>query len=141
MASKGGYRKPSNPAVVSGPGSLSRRTDGGPTQAARYIAGGKYGEGQATLDMQRQAPMAGANAAPMVATNVAPTQPIKTFDHPSEFPDRPITHGLPVGEGAGIEASVVANPKSASDTMRMLSNFDNSGEAEALANILFQRGS
>ncbi len=39
MEQQGGYRKPNNPAPVSGPGSLSQRTDGGPTQpAVREVA-------------------------------------------------------------------------------------------------------
>ena len=59
---RGGYRKPTNPAPVSGPGSLSKRTDGGPadTQAAKYISGLPYGEGQAMMDIQNSAPLAAA---------------------------------------------------------------------------------
>ena len=42
----GGYRQPSSPAPVSGPGALSKRTDGNaPSQAARYISGGDNGSG------------------------------------------------------------------------------------------------
>jgi len=48
MAVQGGYREPSNPAPVSGPGALSQRTDGGPTQGAKYISGLPYGQGQET---------------------------------------------------------------------------------------------
>jgi hypothetical protein len=40
----GGYQKPSKPASVSGPGKLSRRTDGGPAQKLRDIPDAKYGE-------------------------------------------------------------------------------------------------
>jgi len=43
---RGGYRKPGNPAPVSGPGKLSRRTDGGPgsKQAMREVpSNGQYG--------------------------------------------------------------------------------------------------
>jgi hypothetical protein len=141
MSDRGGYRKPSNPASVSGPGALSRRTDGGPTQAAKYISGGKYGEGKALLDMQRQAPMAGNAVSPAPAPQTIQPMNIKSFDQMTEFPDRPITNGLPIGPGAGVEASVISRAKAPSDTMRMLSAFDNSGEAEAIANILFQRGS
>jgi hypothetical protein len=59
VAQQGGYRKPTNPAPVSGPGSLSQRTDGGPTQPAKYISGLPYGQGQETYDNQVAAPMAG----------------------------------------------------------------------------------
>ena len=56
---RGGYRKPANPAPVSGPGALSQRTDGSPSQPATYIPGLPQGEGQATYDQQVSAPMAG----------------------------------------------------------------------------------
>jgi len=59
MAGKGGYQAPENPAVQSGPGSMSQRTDGGPAskQAAKYMAGGEYGDG-GLMDIQTAAPMA-----------------------------------------------------------------------------------
>ena len=59
MAEQGGYRAPSNPAAISGPGALSQRTDGGPTQPAKYIPGMPYGQGQETYSNQVAAPMAG----------------------------------------------------------------------------------
>ena len=58
---QGGYRRPSSPAPVSGPGALSRRTDG---QGARYMAGGEYGEGQEMMELQTSAPMSQAPSAP-----------------------------------------------------------------------------
>jgi len=45
MTEQGGYRKPNNPAPISGPGSLSQRTDGGGTQPATYVPGLPYGQG------------------------------------------------------------------------------------------------
>ena len=55
MAGKGGYQRPTNPAVSSGPGALAQRTDGGPAskQAARYMSGGEYGEGQELMNLQQ----------------------------------------------------------------------------------------
>jgi len=58
---RGGYRKPTNPAPVSGPGALSQRTDG---QPARYTAGMAYGDGQDFYDLQTQAPMSGGQSSP-----------------------------------------------------------------------------
>jgi hypothetical protein len=52
---------PEKPAMSSGPGSLSQRTDGGPAskQAVRYASGmPNYGDGQDFLDIQSSAPMA-----------------------------------------------------------------------------------
>ena len=57
----GGDRVPANPAPVSGPGAMSRRTDG---QGARYMSGGQYGEGQELMDLQTSAPMSKAPAQP-----------------------------------------------------------------------------
>ena len=73
MAQQGGYRQPSNPAPVSGPGALSKRTDGGPidglkpsTQAPKYMPGLGYGKGgenmaneqSATFKLLLQCPLA-----------------------------------------------------------------------------------
>jgi hypothetical protein len=72
MAGKGGYQAPENPAVQSGPGSLSQRTDGGPAskQAAKYIAGGDYGDG-GLMDIQNGAPMEAASTPKPAAPNMA----------------------------------------------------------------------
>ena len=61
MAGKGGYQAPARPAVASGPGSLSQRTDGGPAskQAMRYVSGmPNYGDGTDMMQIQSGAPMA-----------------------------------------------------------------------------------
>ena len=103
---RGGYRKPTNPAPVSGPGALSQRTDG---QPARYAAGMAYGDGQDFYDLQTQAPMSGGQPSPAslplnqgsaladYAKEVVP------FDAPTQYPDQPMTTGLRTGEGAGPE--------------------------------------
>lgn len=88
---RGGYQKPRNPAPVSGPGKLSRRTDGGPpTQAPAYIEGLPYGEGQATMDLQREAPMAAAERPPGLLD-------------PTQRPDEPVSAGAAWGPGPGPE--------------------------------------
>ena len=103
---RGGYRKPTNPAPVSGPGALSQRTDG---QPARYAAGMAYGDGQDFYELQTQAPMSGGQPSPAslplnqgsaladYAKEVVP------FDAPTQYPDQPMTTGLRTGEGAGPE--------------------------------------
>lgn len=99
---KGGYRKPANPAPVSGPGALSRRTDGGPIQGAKEIpGGGKYGERKALADLQAGAPMQGNPTPPMSAGNVQPraVQPITNLFAPTQNPDEPITAGAAMGPG------------------------------------------
>ena len=104
---RGGYRKPANPAPVSGPGKLSRRTDGGPTQGMKDIAAnGVYGERKALAEMQSSAPMQG-NTTPSMpspqvsAASVAPTQqPMVGLFDPTQRPEEPITAGMPFGEGS-----------------------------------------
>lgn len=101
---QGGYRQPSNPAPVSGPGALSRRTDG---QGARYMSGGEYGEGQEMMDLQTSAPMSKAPEQPrmrrprgggqVVEEGMRPTP----LFAPTERPDEPITAGAPFGPGPG----------------------------------------
>jgi len=103
---RGGYRKPMNPAPVSGPGSLSQRTDGGPAdkQAARYISGLPYGEGQEMMNIQQSAPMAAAPSIeqsnmPSGLASAAASQPIIPLDSPSMRPGEPVTHGADMGPG------------------------------------------
>lgn len=102
MAGVGGYQRPSKPAAVSGPGAASQRTDGGPgetmTQAARYISGMPYGEGQQINGLAQAAPLAAAPDAPTAAP-IAVT-PIHA---PTERPDEPLTAGSPFGPGPGPE--------------------------------------
>lgn len=64
---RGGKRTPRNPAPVSGPGSLSQRTDGGPgsqTQPIRVPTGGAYGEATALREAQQAAPLPDRQGAP-----------------------------------------------------------------------------
>jgi hypothetical protein len=109
MAKQGGYRRPSNPAPVSGPGKLSRRTDGGPSsksaiQGMREMSGGgKYGERKALEETQAGAPMAGnpvPQSAPVAPTSSAvPSGPVTGLFDPTERPGEPVTAGLSVGPG------------------------------------------
>lgn len=91
MAGKGGYQAPENPAVQSGPGSMSQRTDGGPAskQAARYIAGGDYGDG-GLMDIQGGAAMAATpDVSPMPTSQVeqAVEKTAIPFNAPTQYPD------------------------------------------------------
>ena len=116
---RGGYRRPSNPAPVSGPGALSKRTDG--KQGAQYVSGLPYGEGQDFYDLQTSAPMAASsttaqpNMTPSGATAAA--SPVVPFDHPTMFPNEPVTAGADVGAGPGM--SSLPTPASA-DNMNTL---------------------
>lgn len=103
---RGGYRKPSNPAPVSGPGAQSRRTDGGPGQAARYMSGGEYGEGQEMMELQQGATMASSGGQTPMSAAAPAKRPMRQgpdLFEPSERPEEPLTAGSPVGPGGGPE--------------------------------------
>jgi hypothetical protein len=135
---RGGYRAPSNPAAVSGPGALSQRTDGGPTQAARYVPGLPYGQGQQTYSNQVAAPMAGNSMAgnPMPAMEM-PTELMA----PTQRPNEPITAGIDIGEGPGSEIMNLPNTQQPLSTiMRKIAQFDPTGEAELIYSTLAEYG-
>lgn len=108
MAS-GGYRQPSSPAPVSGPGALSKRTDGGPGQPVRAPSGGAYGERQNLEQLQQAAPLAetpgGGVAPPMEDV----TADLVGFGAPTQMPDEPVTAGAAMGAGPGLEALGLPN--------------------------------
>lgn len=133
MAQQGGYRKPANPAPVSGPGALSQRTDSGPTQGAKYMPGMPYGEN--TMPQQTAAPMAGkAEPAPMEM----PT-PLMA---PTGRPKEPITTGVDIGDGPGSEVmgSYPNKSYSIADTIKQLIPYDPSGDAELIYRKLIDEG-
>lgn len=134
MAQQGGYRKPNNPAPVSGPGSLSQRTDGGPTQPATYIPGLPYGQGQETYSNQVAAPMAG---------NPIPQMEMPTpLMAPTARPNEPITSGVDIGDGPGSEAMRrLPNPSyTIQDVIKNLIPYDPSGDAELIYRSLLDEG-
>lgn len=101
----GGTRKPSQPAPVSGPGRLSRRTDGGPGQKMRDLPNAAYGEGAEFSNIQAGAPMALANGALTPSSGGAPSMPMDVvpFGAPSMNPGQPVTAGAAMGAGPGME--------------------------------------
>ena len=133
---RGGYRKPANPAPVSGPGALSRRTDGGPTQAARPIpSGGQYGARKDMMELQSGAPMAG-NPAPQPNIN-----PITSMFEATQRPEEPITAGADMGAGPGMEAlSMQLQKTSVTQTFNRLAQSDPTGEIEMILRDLRSRG-
>ncbi len=94
---------PNQPAPVSGPGAMSKRTDGGPadSQPIRDVPGGNYGDRKEMEQIQKGAPMAaapapGGSGGPMPA----PSAPGGLFE-PTARPDEPITSGIATGPGDG----------------------------------------
>jgi hypothetical protein len=107
MAEKRGGMRPSapqnNPANISATGGNGQSG----TQPARYISGMAYGEGQATMQQQQGAAMAGPNtpSAPSAPSLSALAQgpALTQLGAPTERPNEPVTQGNPMGPGAGPE--------------------------------------
>ena len=106
---RGGYRKPANPAPVSGPGKLSRRTDGGPgsKQAMQAIpSNGQYGYRSETTAATAGAPLAGgATPTPNIGSGPA-VPPVVPLMAPDQYPERPVTHGSSMGPGLTPEPAI-----------------------------------
>jgi len=133
---QGGYRQPSNPAPVSGPGALSRRTDGGPVdgvqpQAPKYMPGLGYGKGGENMANKQAATLAGAPAVP-------PAVPLSV---PTQRPNEPVTAGIDRGPGPGSEAMQFPNAvQSPSHTIRTIAQNDPTGAAELIYQSFVNRG-
>lgn len=138
----GGDRVPANPAPVSGPGAMSRRTDG---QGARYMSGGQYGEGQELMDLQASAPMSKAPAQPRMRQGRPAGQIVEEGSRPTplfaptERPDEPITAGAPFGPGPGPSPRPQASGRLAA-TLERLAASDDSGTLAAWYRMAQMRG-
>lgn len=121
----GGYRKPADPAPVSGPGRYSRRTDGGPAQVISAAPNQAYGEAGAQREAQRLAPMGGKSPlpsgdAPEPTPQTMPEFAGLGFDAPSTRPSQPVTHGVDIGPGADSSILNLPNPSQGTGTMTAL---------------------
>ena len=117
----GGKRTPRNPAPVSGPGKLSRRTDGGPAQVNAQMTGMGYGENKDFMQIQKGASMAasprsrGAAQAPQGNPMGAIGGGNPLFSE-TQRPDEPVTAGANFGPGAGgAPAAPVYSERSSDD--------------------------
>lgn len=101
----GGYRRPSQPAAVSGPGALSQRTDGRP-QPIRDLPNANYGEAQQFRELQQGAPMARTPGTPSTPApgNADPLAGVTSLSAPTTSPATPVTDGANAGAGAGMDA-------------------------------------
>jgi hypothetical protein len=103
MAGRGGYQPPAQPAPASGPGPLSRRTDGGPgaRQPIRELPDAEYGEAKEYRTAQQGAPLAaapGASAQP-AQPGPNPAADVVGFGAGTQRPDEPVTAGADAGLG------------------------------------------
>lgn len=91
----GGLRRPTNPAPASGPGALSRRTDG--RQPMMNLPDAAYGENAAYRAAESAAPMSQAQPAP-AGPDLSQLVPMTA---PTQRPGEPLTAGMSGGPGAG----------------------------------------
>lgn len=105
-AQHGGDRTPAHPAAVSGPGALSRRTDGGAAQPVRPIPAANQGDRQASVALQQGAPLAAVDPSPSAGPAAAPAGPAPVGDPapdpfgPTRRPGEPLTAGAALGPGS-----------------------------------------
>ena len=123
MADHGGYRTPSHPAPVSGPGAHSARTDRGPKQYD--VTGGTYGSSQEFQAQQAASPLSAAAGAP--GGTPAPAGPdfssLTGLSAPSQMPDAPVTDGAAAGAGVGPQAIGLQPDNPARDEARALGKY------------------
>lgn len=101
MAEHGGYRKPTNPAAVSGPGAHSRRTD---TQPHMQLPDAGYGEQADFQQIQSGAAIPKANQQTSTGGSAQAVPPVTGLGAPTEQPGTPVTAGAALGPGPGQEA-------------------------------------
>lgn len=101
---------PSRPAAVSGPGPLSRRTDGGAAQALMQLPDAKYGENSQFQSLQQGAPLSASGISPSGGADPGALPPnpaagqVVPFSAPSNRPDEPVTSGAALGAGPDTSA-------------------------------------
>jgi hypothetical protein len=141
---RGGMRTPRNPAPVSGPGRLSRRTDGGPQQTTQPMTGMAYGENVEFNEMQASAPLAATppaaagRAAPMGAAGGSGFRSEPLFA-PTAFPEEPVTAGANFGPGDG-PMSYMNSPESLTSIFSRIAANDPTGESLEMLSLVERLG-
>lgn len=103
---------PQNPAGVSGPGPLSKRTDGGPAQALRDLPDAKYGENSQFQALQEGASLSASpspqgQGQPLDMGSLPPNPAagqVTPLSSPTARPNEPVTAGAALGAGPGPSA-------------------------------------
>lgn len=97
-----------NPANINPLGGNGQSGKG--TQAPKYIPGMGYGQGQATMQQQQGAKLAGPTPTPTFNAGsarmgeVASMREATPLSAPTQFPDEHITTGAPIGNTPGPES-------------------------------------
>lgn len=118
---RGGYRAPAHPAPVSGPGKLSKRTDG---QPIRSLTDANYGEQATFRSAQAGAPMAStpgptSRSVPQPQLDMSGLVPLSA---PTQRPAEPVTSGAASGPGPGPSALGLPSPGDAAAVQYLRKN-------------------
>lgn len=131
---RGGYRQPNNPAPVSGPGMLSKRTDGGAidgmTQPQQQYTGFDYGQNGAINTAQGEANLAGD---PYTMPEVVP------LTAPTRRPNEPMSFGIPGGEGPD-SLNLPNQQQDIFTVLKQVAQYDRSGDTELIFRMLEDSG-
>ena len=142
MAENRGGMRPSapqnNPANVSATGGAGQSG----TQAPRYISGMAYGQGQAIMQQQQSAPMAGPTPTAQSASlpGMESLPPVTPLTAPTERPNEPITAGMDFGPGPGSEVLNLQRERPLSETLASMLEFDSTGDVQAIYDFAISRG-
>jgi hypothetical protein len=146
MAQMGGYQKPRQPAPVSGPGRLSRRTDGAPQQTTTEMTGMGYGENADYNDIQSSAPLSATRIVPPRGETTRRTQQAAQRNiplmSPTQRPEEPITAGASFGPGETISPKLQEMRTRAGrrptmlDTLSKIAAYDTTGRTQSIVNYL-----
>jgi hypothetical protein len=136
---RGGFRPTApqnNPANISATGGDGQSG----TQSARYISGLPYGEGQATMQQQQSAPMAGPSQVETSSPLGATMPSVTPLTAPTERPNEPLTTGMDFGAGPGSEALNLPRERSLSEILASMIDIDPTGDVQELYDYVASRG-
>jgi hypothetical protein len=107
------------------------------TQAARYVSGLPYGEGQELMQTQQSAPLAAApgieqSRTPMASASAAAS--LIPMNAPTQRPDEPITFGADAGVGPGLGSLGLPSvtERTVAQILSEVAQYDTTGEVRAL---------
>jgi hypothetical protein len=141
---------PQTPAGVSGPGPLSKRTDGGPAQALKDLPNAKYGENSQFQALQQGASLSASpspqgQGQPLDVGSLPPNPAagqVTPLSAPTARPNEPVTSGAAMGAGPGTsalgmspmqtEAQTVSKVSQSMPYFEMLANLSNADPSTRL---------
>ena len=142
----GGRRTPRNPAPVSGPGQLSRRTDGGPQQTTQDMTGMAYGENADFNAIQSAAPLSASQQPSAGRTRLSRSGgqgvPGVPLFSPTGFPEEPVTAGADMNASMmqTTPPSMTQGMGTLTNTVRKMAASDPSGDSLRLLAIVERLG-